>query len=1047
MIAWFARNHVAANLLMVTIFLAGLLSLDRNIPLEVFPSIESDIVRVSVALRGATPEDIEQGVAIRIEEAVQDLEGIEKLTSRSVEGSVSVSIEVEPGHDPREMLSDVKSRVDAISTLPVDAENPVISLAEHKFGVITVAVAGDFSEREIREFGEQVRDDLLRLPGVTQVGLSAVRKYEININIPQDRLREFDLTLAELAQAVRDHSLDLSAGNVRTDGGDVLIRSRGQAYHRDEFESIVVKTNANGSILRLGDLAEVQDGFTEDAVRTRFNGKPAALVEVFRIGNESALEVAAAVRNYIDERQSALPSGLQLTYWDDDSVIVKNRLSTLIRNAVQGGILVILLLTLFLRPAIAFWVFMGIPISFMGAFIFMPMLGISLNVLSMFGFILVLGIVVDDAIVTGENVYTHLRTSETGLQAAVRGTQEVAIPVTFGILTTVVAFIPFGFVGGHRGVMFAQLAVVVIPVLLFSLVESKLILPAHLKHIRLNNGNEGPAQGLKRWQKRFADGFEGAVKRYYLPLLQRCINHRYTTFAVFLGVLLLILAIIFSGWTRFVFFPRIESETARATLTMPAGTPFEVTDRYVQHMAAMAKALQDKYQEPHSGESTIINILGMTGSGGFRSAGANLGRVRFEVIPAEQRTSGITTGQLVNEWRRMIGTVPGAEELIFRAEIGRADDPIDVQLSGTSLDSLSEVADQIKDRLATYPTVFDISDSLSDGKEELQIELTRQGHALGLTRRDVIGQVGQAFKGFEVQRIQRGRDDIRVLVRFPIDERQSVAQLEHMLINVPGAGRVPLSHVANLVPGKGPSAINRIDLYRTANITADINKGETNMTVLQADLKQFLDQLLLKYPGISYTLEGEAREQRESFSSLQWGGILALFGIYCLLAIPFKSYVQPIVVMSVIPFGVIGAVMGHWLMGVNLSIMSLLGIMALIGVVVNDSLVLVDFINKHRRRAEKEDNDTIHNAILNAGVARFRPVMLTSLTTFFGLLPLLFEKSTQAQFLIPMAISLGFGIIVATFITLLLVPVNYRIMEDMKKALRFERPQKALFSD
>ena len=508
MISWFARNHVAANLLMVSIFVAGLLSLNSKIPLEVFPSIESDLIRIAVSLRGATPEDVEQGVSIRIEEAVQDLEGIERLTSRSMEGTALVTVEVEPGYDPREILADVKSRVDAISTLPSEAENPVISLSQHKFGVITVAVAGNLSEREIREIGEQTRDDLLRLPQITQAELSAVRDYEINITIPQDRLRNYQLTLEAVSAAIQNHSLDFSAGNVRSEGGDVLIRSKGQAYQRDEFEAIVVKTNADGSILRLGDIADVRDGFTEDALKTRFNGKPAALIDVYRIGNQSALDVAEAVRQYIDQRQSTLPQGLELSYWDDDSVVVKNRLGTLIRNAVQGGILVLALLTLFLRPSIAFWVFLGIPISFMGAFIFMPLLGVSLNILSLFGFILVLGIVVDDAIVTGENVYTHLRTSETGLEAAIRGTQEVAIPVTFGVLTTIVAFMPFTFVEGRRGVLFAQLALVVIPVLLFSLIESKFILPAHLKHIRLKNGKEGPTKRLSQWQQRFADGFE-----------------------------------------------------------------------------------------------------------------------------------------------------------------------------------------------------------------------------------------------------------------------------------------------------------------------------------------------------------------------------------------------------------------------------------------------------------------------------------------------------------------------------------------------------------
>ncbi len=1039
MIEWFVRNHVAANLLMVSIFIAGLVSVNRNIPLEVFPSIELDVINIAVALRGATPEDIEQGVTTRMEEAVQDLEGIERLTSRSMEGAGLVTIEVEKGYSAREMLTDIKSRIDAISTLPDEAENPVISLAQHKREVITVAVAGHLSEREIKELGEKVRDDLLRLEEITQAELSSVRDYEINITISQDRLREYGLTLDTLSSAIQNHSLDFSAGNIRSDGGDVLIRSKGQAYHRDDFESIVVKTSADGSILQLGDISQIQDGFTEDAIKTRFNGKPAALIEVFRIGDQSALQVAAAVRNYIDQRQEGLPQGVELTYWDDDSVVVKNRLSTLVRNAAQGGILVLALLTLFLRPAIAFWVFLGIPISFMGAFIFMPLLGVTLNILSLFGFILVLGIVVDDAIVTGENVYTHLRTSESGLEAALKGTKEVAVPVTFGVLTTIVAFLPFTFIEGRRGQLFGQLALVVIPVLLFSLIESKFILPAHLKHIKLNNGEQGATGGLKQLQKRFADRFEQFIVVYYRPLLEFAVKHRYTTLVIFCGVLLVLTTAITSGWSRFVFFPRIASETATATLTFPAGTPFEVTDRYIEKIAVTAKQLQDKYEDPLLGKPLISNILAKTGQSGYSTSGSNVGQVRFETLAAEVRTTSVTMAQLVQEWRELIGDVPGSESLVFRAEFGRPHDPIDIQLTGNSLETLGKVADSVKARLATYPSVFDVSDSLSDGKEELQVELTPEGLALGLTRRDIILQVGRAFKGFEAQRVQRGRDDIRVLVRFPIEERRAISTLQEMLISLPSGGQAPLSHVATLIPGRGPAAISRIDQYRTVSVTADIDKQTANMTVLQADLSEYIEQLLVQYPGIDYSLEGEAREQQESLSSVTTGVFIVLFVIYCLLAIPFKSYAQPLIVMSVIPFGAIGAVIGHWLVGIDLTIMSILGIMALIGVVVNDSLVLVDFVNKHRQRAlekGREDiQDVINSAIFSAGVARFRPIMLTSLTTFFGLAPLLFEKSTQAKFLMPMAVSLGFGIIFATLITLILVPVNYRIMEDLKAVL------------
>ena len=663
----------------------------------------------------------------------------------------------------------------------------------------------------------------------------------------------------------------------------------------------------------------------------------------------------------------------------------------------------------------------------MGAFIAMPIFGVTLNIMSLFGFILVLGIVVDDAIVTGENVYTHLKTAESGEQAAILGTQEVATPVTFGVLTTVAAFLPLAFIEGARGALFAQIPVVVIPVLLFSLIESKFVLPAHLKYIKLRN-QKTKSSKLEVLQQRFADGFESAILKYYQPILAKALRYKLATVSLFVGVFFIILTLITSGWTKFVFFPRIPSETVRVTLTLPTGTPFEVTNKYVMDMSQKAQLLQDKYRDEDTGESVILNILASTGG---RGGVSNSGSVRFEITPAESRDSDIGSRELVSEWRDLIGIIPGAESVTFRAEIGRSSDPIDVQLSGTSLDTLQKIAESVKARLSTYPTVFDIADSMSDGKEELQIELTEQGFALGLNRVDVANQVRNSFFGSQVQRIQRGRDDVRVMVRLPIEERRSVADLQNILITTPTGGSVPLSHVATLIAGQSPSTINRIDRYRTLNVTADIEKSNTNMTALQADLTEYLDELMQQYPGVDYKLEGEAKEQRESFGSLAWALLFVFFIIYSLLAIPLKSYMQPIIVMSVIPFGMIGAVIGHWVMGMELTIMSLLGMLALIGVVVNDSLVLVDFINKKRSEGGK-----IIDAVKLAGAARFRPVMLTSLTTFIGLMPLLFEKATQAQFLIPMAVSLGFGIVFATFITLILVPVNYMLMERFQSWCR-----------
>lgn len=1038
MIAWFARNHVAANLLMITLLALGLGSLNYKIPLEVFPTIEPRSISIGVSVPGAMPEEMETSVSIKLEEAVQDLEGIEDILSKASEGSASLILTLDDAYEANDILSDVKNRIDAINNLPANAERPVVSLAKRVREVISVAVAGDVSELEIRQTAERVRDQLLDISGITQVKLDAVRDYEISIEVQERVLQQYGIGLAQIALAIQNSSRDISAGSLKTEGGEILIRSSGQAYRKAEFEKIVVLTKDDGSIIRVGDLAVVRDGFAETPVLTRFNGKPAALVDVYRVGQQSAIEVADKVNNYLLEKRATLPETMTITGWRDRSIIVKKRLKTLSDNALQGGVLVLLLLTLFLRPAIALWVCIGIPVSFMGALLVMPMFGITLNVISLFGFIVILGIVVDDAIVTGENIYSHLRTSENSLDAVINGTKEVAIPVTFGILTTVAAFLPIAFIDGVRGQLFAAIPVVVIPILIFSLIESKLILPAHLKHLKFGNNEpvkhsnfyHAPIQKLQHWQQGFADGFERAVLRYYHPVLQWVLRNRYLCLAISVGALLILFALLTSGWTRFVFFPKVQSEQARATLEMPVGTPFEVTDRYVISMVSAAETLQLKYVDEQNGESVIRNIMATTGSGSS-SSGGHYGRVIFEITAPEDRQSTVTSRDLVNEWRALIGPIPGADTLTFRAEIGHVSDPVNIQLRGQDFSSLSYVADRIKDKLAEYPTVFDISDSFSDGKEALQIKLKNEAHILGLTRQQILRQVSEAFYGYEVQRIQRGRDDIRVMVRYPEEDRESIQSLDQFLISNDAGGRIPLSQVAEFIPEKSPASIRRIDLNRTVSVQADVNKASTNMLVLQEELKAFIDQLLVQYPDVQYSMDGEAKEQRESFSSLQWGLGFVMFIIYSLLAIPFKSYWQPIIVMAVIPFGAIGAVAGHWIMGMDLTLISLLGMLALTGIVVNDSLVLVDFINK--RRSKKDD---LLGSVSRAAVARFRPVILTSLTTFFGLMPLLFEQSTQAQFLIPMAVSLGFGILFATVITLFLIPINYLVIEDLKGLVR-----------
>lgn len=1050
MIGWFAKNHVAANLLMVLIIAGGFFSLSTQIPLEVFPSIEFERISIRTSFGGATPAEVEEGVTIRIEESIQDLQGIKEITSQSSEGSSRVTVEVESGYDDRVLLEDIKTRVDALNNLPADADKPNIYIPQSRREVISVVLAGNLTERELRQLGEQVRDDLIDLPNVTQVELEGSRPYEIAIEVSEITLREYGLTFADVANAIRRGSLDLSAGSIKTQGGEVLIRTKGQAYRKEDFENIVILTRNDGVRLKLKDIARIEDGFEETPILTKFNNQPSVMVEVYRVGNQNAIDVADAVKGYIEQKRAQLPEEITITYWRDRSQIVKARLQTLIDNAIQGGILILILLTLFLRPAVAFWVCLGIPVSFLGGVLMMPYLGVSLNIISLFAFILVLGIVVDDAIVTGENVYSHFKRHGDALRASIEGTKEVAVPVTFGILTTIAAFVPLMLVEGRRGQIFLQIPLIVIPVLLFSLVESKIILPAHLKHLKSKSEPKGGIVGqiltrlhlrtlgqlLGRSQRAVADGFEEFVFRFYRPMLASAIRQRYFTISLFFGVSILIIATVMSGWMRFIFFPRVQSEVARAGLLMPAGTPFEVTTTHINRMTQMAQRLQEKYIDPTSGESLILNILSSVGSSGGSGAGrANVGRVWFEIESPEKRKVDVTSSQLVREWRQMIGPIPGAETVSYRAEIGRSSDPIDIKLSGNNFEQLQLVAEQVKLQLQTYPTIFDISDSLSDGKEELQLSIKPEAEVLGVSLANLAQQVRQGFFGFEVQRIQRGRDDVGVVVRYPAKERQSLDYLYNMMIRTSSGAMVPFAEVAEIQPGRSPASINRIDRRRTVNVTADLNKETANIPAIKKDIDELLEGVLVNFPGIKYSFEGEERERRESFQTLYWGLGFVLFVIYGLLAIPFRSYLQPLIVMISIPFGVVGAIIGHWIMGMDLTIMSFMGMLALTGVVVNDSLVLVDYINRRLR-----EGIPLLEAVQQAGVARFRPVMLTSLTTFAGLMPLIFEKSTQAQFLIPMAVSLGFGVLFATFATLIAVPVNYLILNDVAQLYRKPQP-------
>ena len=1028
MIEWFARNSVAANLLMLVIIVLGVLSATRLIPLEIFPSFEVDAVSVSTSLRGATPQSIEDTVTNRIENAINDLEGIKEIISTSSEGLSSVIIQVESGYKQRRLLNDIKLRVDALNTLPADAENPVVSLINDNPGVVQVAVLGDVDYKTLRNVAETVREDLLATPEITLVNLLGVTDYEISAEIHPEVLDQYNLSLNDVSLAIRQGAADISAGNIKTIDGDILVRTDGQAYTQAEFARIPIVTQLGANPVLLSDIATITDGFEDEPIETVFNGSPAVMMDILRTGSQSSIRIADTVKTYIEQFNERSSNGIQMNYWDDDSRLVKARLSTLISSGIYGSILVLFILSLFLRPAIAFWVFLGVPVSFMGAFIFMPFFDGTFNMLSLFAFITVLGIVVDDAIVTGENIYSKMRDGVKPIEASIIGTKEIAVPVTFGILTTIVAFLPMTDLGANRvGFLAAQVPLVVIPVLLFSLIESKLVLPSHLSHVKPRKATSSLGV-LSNFQIRFARGFEEKIIQYYKPFLHKCLMSPVITIVCLLSITSLIMAWTLSGHLKFTFFPSVESEEISLTLTMPDTTGYETTKKHIHHIADQAAILKDKYRDANTGESVIRHIYSTIGSTG-RTVKASIGRVRIELVGPEERTIDIRASEIAREIRLLIGEIPGAEKFSIHSSTSRAGEPISIELSGAESDKLHQTGLRLREKLKEFPGIFDIQDSFSGGKEELNISLKTKAITLGLSLADIAEQVRGAIFGFEAQRIQRGREEVRVMVRLPKQYRSSVDDLSRLPITVPNSDTpVALADLATITPLNSPTILQRLDGKSIINVSADVDKKNVDVPAVLRELRAFLTLEQQRVTKLNFTFKGEAKEQAENNEGFKSGGILVLIAIYALLAIPFKSYAQPLIVMSVMPFSVGGAILGHIITGYDLSILSVVGIMALLGVVVNDSLVLVDYINQQRRRGVET-----FKAVLDSGAARFRPVILTSLTTFAGLTPLLLNKSTQSEFLKQMAISLGFGILFATAITLIIVPVNYLVAYRIKR--------------
>jgi multidrug efflux pump subunit AcrB len=1035
LIEWFGHNPVAANLLMWILIVGGLLALPR-IHQEEFPDIEVDAVRITVPYLGAAPAEVESGVCIRVEEAIQGTEGIDKISSSASEGICTVTAKLVEGVDKTKLSNDIKSKVDAIDSLPAETEKPVTAEISFSATVLQVAMYGNADERTLKLLGQQLRDDLVALPEISQVDLLFARPYEISIEVSEQTLRRHGLTLAEIGRAIESSSLDIPGGSLKTQGGEILLRTRGQAYIGHEFADIVVLTRNDGTNVTLGEIATVVDGFEDSDLRARFDGVPAVALKVSRVGEEDVLAIAQEVKDYLERAQRDLPEGISLTIWQDESQDLVDRLDALAKNARSGLLLVLLVLTLFLRFRLALWVAAGIPVALLGAVALFPTAGISISTMSVMAFILVLGILVDDAIVVAERVYAYEQKGMGQLAAAMAGAKDVSVPVMFGVLTTMATFIPIVNIPGAMGGFFAPLGYTVILALIFSLAESQLILPSHLAH-RKPEALHGGGGFRDRWlslQAKISDSLQIVATRYYQPAVEHAIEWRYATLAIGIVVLAITASLFASGRMTFQFFPAVEGTHLYAALTMPEGTPVESTSRAVAQLERAAEQLQTELDgDKEQGEPGMVNhVFSSIGSfipkgsmGLSQKSQSNLAEIGIELnMPSDYQ--GQPASAMANRWRELTGAIPDAVELSFTSQAFGAGSAIEFELYGKNFDDLRSAAAELRLALQGYDGVLDVTDSFRAGKQEVQLALLPQARNLGITLEDLGRQVRQAFYGYEAQRIQRGKDDIRVMVRFPEDERRSLGNLESMRIRTKDGTEVPFTSVARAELGRGYTTIRRVDGRRVVTVTADVDRDVTPPeTVINTVSKNELAEILTRHPGVSFALAGESEERSKSMGALGSTAMLALLVIYALLAIPLQSYMQPLIIMSVIPFGAVGAIIGHLVVGMPLVFFSLLGIVALSGVVVNSSLVLVDYINRQRQSGHE-----LAWVLSHAGSVRFRPIVLTSITTFVGLAPMMADKSISTSLFVPMAVSLGFGVLMGTVVTLFLVPCMVMVLED-----------------
>ena len=1013
-VTWFIKNPIAGNLLMVLLIIGGFASIPK-LDKQFFPTPEINQIEIRMEFRGASPSEVEEQISVRIEEAVHDLNGIEELRSVSREGLALVMVEVESDYPTQKLTNDINTRVDAIRTFPSDAERPTVTELTYRHQMGRVQIYGDLSEREMKQLGETLRDELVRQPWVSIVELQTARPYEVSIEVAEESLQRYQITFDQLANAVRRASINLPAGSVKRESGDLLIQTRGQAYDRADFESIVLRSDLSGQELLLSDVATIRDTFEDIDVDIEFNGQRSLGLNVYVTTSPDVILTTDTVKAWVAERSQTLPEGVSLEFWQDPSKSFKERVRTLVSNGLGGLVLVIVVLMLFLRPMLAFWVSVGIVVAYMGTLFVLPYTGQGLNMISLFAFLLTLGIVVDDAIIVGESVHSAQSRGLSGEHGALVGARQVVKPVVFAVISTMVFFAPMFFLPGEWGPASMGIPVVVCLALAFSLIESLLILPSHLAHMK-PEPDTPPTSWLGRTRRACADGLSWFANDRYRPFLEKCLRNHAMVGGFFLVMLCLSLALFGGGYLKSAFFPRVNSDFVVGNIEMPQGGAFSDTQAMRDRMINAAEEIKASYNtQPRFAETGAIdNILGV--------AGGNKIDLVMQTV-----SDDLDTEEVAKRLRERLGDLSEAKDVRFDFTIRDPGKPITLQFASDSIADLELLAGEVRSSLERYPGVFDISDSFDAPLEELVLSLKPAAENLGITLADVATQIRQAFYGEEVQRIPRDGEDVRVMVRYPESERRAIANINSMYIRTSSGREVPFSTVATYRVETGYQSIERVNRLRTLEVAADVaDDGAPPRAIVESILQNDGPMWLQMYPGLSINMDGELQEEIEFQQAMVYLGMLSMLVIFGLMAIAFKSYWQPFLVLTAVPFGLMGAIFGHWILGWQVSMFSIMGVIACAGVVVNDNLVLIDRINN--LRAEGMD---LESALLQGATDRFRPIILTSVTTFVGLVPIMLETSVQAQFLIPMVVSLSFGVMFATGVTLVLVPALYLLGDDL----------------